>query len=88
MDEVTEIIVSSNDKLPEMDMSLMGGRGYDSLSELMRAIILRTVEDFNSSGEFHLEAVTYMEDEDEEYIFSFRSICRHFDQILKKLDGR
>ena len=79
MDNTTEIIVSSNDKLPIMDMSLVGGRGYNALSELMRAMILRTVEDFNSSGEFREEAIAYMYDEEEEYIFSFRAICKHFD---------
>lgn len=79
MSDVTEILVSSNDKLPTMDMSFMGGRGYDALSELMRAMILRAVEDYNSSTEFRQEAIAYMEDEEEEYIFSFRAICKHFD---------
>lgn len=79
MDDTTEIIVSSNDKLPTMDMSFMGGKGYDALSELMRAMILRAVEDYNSSSEFRQEAIEYMEDEEEEYVFSFRSICKHFD---------
>jgi hypothetical protein len=53
------------------------GNGYDPLNELMRAIILRTIEDYNSSEEFYQEAVDYMNDEEEEYIFSFRGICRH-----------
>lgn len=69
--------VSSSEKLPQMDLSSFGGRGYDSINELMRAIILRTVEDYNSSGELKDEAVAYLFDEEEEYIFSFRAICRH-----------
>ena len=40
----------SSDKLPQMNMALMGGKGYTPLSELMRAIILRTVEDYNSKS--------------------------------------
>jgi len=48
----------------------------------MRAIILRTVEDYNSGGELQQEAITYMEgsgdaQEDDEYIFSFSAICQH-----------
>ena len=66
----------SSDKLPQMNMALMGGKGYTPLSELMRAIILRTVEDYNSKSEFREEAIEYMYDEDEEYIFSFRHICK------------
>ena len=70
----------SSDKLPQMDLShgiVGGGRGYDPLHELMRAIILRTIEDFNAAGEFRDEAIAYMHDEEEEYIFSFAFICKH-----------
>lgn len=67
----------SIDKLPQMDMSYNGGKGYSALSELMRAMILRAIEDYNSSGELREEAIAYMSDEEEDYIFSFRAICRH-----------
>lgn len=67
----------SNSDLPQMDAAYLLGTGYDAVNELMRAIVLRTVEDYNSEGEFAEEAVAYMSDEDEEYIFSFRSICKH-----------
>ncbi|MBX7143251.1 MAG: hypothetical protein K1X79_02260 [Oligoflexia bacterium] len=73
----SEYLNVSSDKLPSMDLSYMGGRGYNSINELMRAIILRTIEDYNSGGELHIEAVDYLMDEEEEYIFSFRAICRH-----------
>lgn len=69
--------VSNSDKLPQIDMSYSPGRGYDSINELMRAIILRTVEDYNSVGELREEAIAYMTDEEEEYIFSFKAICYH-----------
>ncbi|MCI5065134.1 hypothetical protein MRY87_05380 [bacterium] len=68
----------SGEKLPQMDLSFMWGNGYDPIHELMRAIILRAVEDFNSKGELKDEAIEYMDSEEEEYIFSFRAICRHF----------
>ena len=77
MDDVAEYNVSNSDKLPQMDMSYHGGRGYDAINELMRAIVLRTIEDFNTPGELHEEALNYMFDEEEEYIFSFVAICRH-----------
>ena len=68
----------STDKLPIMDMSFLGGKGYTSLSELMRAIILRTIEDFNSANEeLKEEALEYMYDDEEDYIFSFIHICKH-----------
>lgn len=69
--------VSNPDKLPQMDMSFGSGKGYDPINELMRAIILRVIDDYNSGGELHTEAVAYMHDEEDEYIFSFAAICRH-----------
>ena len=86
MTDILELTVSK-DGLPQIDTSYMGGNGYNAVNELMRAIILRTIEDFNSSGEFYQEAVEYMMDEDEEYIFSFSSICRHlgFDPLKTRM---
>lgn len=69
--------MSNADKLPQIDMSYSPGKGYDPINELMRAIILRTIEDYNSGGELHAEAVEYLFDEEEDYIFSFQAICRH-----------
>ncbi len=66
-------------KLPQIDKGMHCGGSYNPLSELMRAIILRVVDDLRSGGELRAEAVAYLNDEDEEYIFSFISICRHFD---------
>ena len=60
-----------------MDLAWDGGKGYNPVSELMRAIILRTIEDLNQGGEVRDEALAYLEDEDEEYVFSFASICRY-----------
>lgn len=77
MEEPREFDVSNSDSLPQMDLSYHGGNGYDPVNELMRAMILRTIEDYNSGGELYQEALAYMLDEDEEYIFSFRAICWH-----------
>jgi hypothetical protein len=70
--------VSNSDNLPEMDLAYLGGKGYSAVSELMRAMILRTIEDLNAGGELREEALVYLMDEDEEYVFSFNSICRYF----------
>jgi len=74
----TESAVSNSDRLPEMDLAYFSGKGYSAVSELMRAIILRTIEDLSTEGELREEALEYLNDEDEEYIFSFNSICRYF----------
>ncbi len=66
-----------SDSLPQMDSAYLLGNGYSALNELMRAMILRTVDDYNSGGELGAEAIAYMEDEEEEYVLSFRSICKH-----------
>jgi len=76
--DYTESVVSNSDRLPEMDLAYLGGKGYSAVSELMRAMILRTIEDLNAGGELRAEALEYLMDEDEEYIFSFNSICRYF----------
>lgn len=83
--------VSNTSKLPQIDMSYFSGKGHTALSELMRAIILRAIEDFHSNGAFKEEALKYFygitdsnddsedSDDNEEYIFSFKAICDHFD---------
>ena len=68
--------MSNTGNLPEMDMSYSCGKSFNPVSELMRAMILRTVEDYNSLGELREEALAYMTDPDEEYVLSFRSICK------------
>ena len=68
---------SSKETLPQIDMAYDLGKGYDPVSELMRAMILRVIDDFNSGGELKTEALEDMYDEDEDYILSFRSICKY-----------
>ncbi len=74
---ITLELFVSNKKLPTMDMSYHGGRGFNSVHELMRAIVLRAIEDYNSSSDLREEAVSYFEEDEEDHIFSFRFICRH-----------
>ena len=52
--------------------------GCDSVSELMRAMILRTIEDYNSCQRLKVKAIEYMNNEDEDYVLSFRAICKYF----------
>lgn len=73
-----EFVVSNSERLPQMDMSYNSGKGVDPVSELMRAIILRAIDDYNSSGEIRQEAISYLTSiEDDEHVFSFRAICKH-----------
>lgn len=72
-----EFSVSNSDKLPQIDQSYGAGRGYNPINELMRAMILRVVDDLNSEGELRAEALEYLFSDDEEYILSFQAICRH-----------
>ncbi len=65
----------SESKIPQM--MAQNAKVPTAESELMRAIILRAIEDYNSTGELHDAAVEYLNDEDEEYVFSFVSICRY-----------
>jgi hypothetical protein len=70
----------SKDSFPQFDMAYHEGKGYTPVSELMRAIILRAVEDLNCPGELRDDALAFFyaeEDEDDEYVFSFISICRY-----------
>jgi hypothetical protein len=76
--DFTESNVGSSDKLPEMDLAYLGGNGYTAVSELMRAMILRTIEDLQSGSELREEALEYLMSDDDEYILSFISICRYF----------
>lgn len=77
MSESMELAVSFSENLPQMDFGFGGGACYNPINELMRAIILRTIEDLNSGGELRDEAIAYLHDEEEEYIFSFVAICKH-----------
>lgn len=76
--DFSESGVGNSDNLPEMDLSYLGGNGYTAVSELMRAMILRTIEDLQSGSELREEAMEYLMSDDDEYILSFISICRYF----------
>jgi len=75
-----------------MDLAYDTGKGYSAISELMRAIVLRTIEDIQQGGELREEALAYLtgdegsddDEESDEYIFSFASICRSLGLDPKK----
>lgn len=66
----------SKDRMPQMDLAYDQGNGYVPENELMRAIILRAIEDFKGKGEHYQDAIDFFNDEDEDYVFSFASICK------------
>lgn len=68
--------MSESDRLPELDLSYVHSQGYSAVSELMRAMILRTIEDLQSESELRQEALDYLMNNDEDYVLSFVSICR------------
>ena len=75
----------SRSSLPSMDGHLTVSRGYNAIHELMRAMILRAVEDYRSGGELREDALKYFFDDDgdedetgqEDYVLSFSYICKH-----------
>ena len=71
---------SSAGKTPifQVDAESYTGSVGESVSELMRAMILRTIEDFKGSERLKVKALDYMLKEDDDYILSFQSICKHF----------
>ena len=82
--DLVECEIVGKSSLPEMDTGIACGKGYDPIHELMRAMILRAIEDFNSGGEFKEDAINYFyaddensEEEDNEYVLSFSFICKH-----------
>ncbi len=74
-----EYLVGNATKFPSVDQSYNGGNGYVPENELMRAIILRVIEDLKKGGELKVEALEFLndDDDDDEYVFSFRSICAY-----------
>ncbi len=71
--------MSNTSKLPTMELGIFGGKGFSPISELMRAMILRAVDDYHSTGEHHDEAHEWLYSDEEEYILSFRFICNYFE---------
>jgi len=71
---------SSSTRIPalQIDVELSANWEGESVSELMRAMILRTIEDFNGGERFKVKALDYMFKEDDDYVLSFQSICKHF----------
>lgn len=66
------------------DPSISTEASYCPVRELMRAIVLRAIEDLKKGGEVGEDARAFFEgklgtkDENgDEYLFSFRSICSH-----------
>lgn len=47
------------------------------IRELMRAIMLLAIRDLQSSGRHRDEALAFFLSEEEDYLFSFTSICRY-----------
>jgi len=76
--------MTNNSKLPQVDASLLDLHGYSSVTELMRAIILRTIDDYHTKPNFKDEALEYLYDDEDEYIFSFRNICSYIGFDYKK----
>jgi hypothetical protein len=67
----------SRGKFPGVDAAYVVGNGYIAENELMRAIILRVIEDLKKGGEFKEDALAFLDSDEEEYVFSFRAICGH-----------
>ncbi len=67
----------SSGKFPGVDAAYIVGNGYVAENELMRAIILRVIEDLKKGGEFKDDAIAFLHSDEDEYVFSFKAICEH-----------
>ena len=75
---LSEQLVGRSDALPRMLDGFGGANAYIPVHELMRAIILRAIEDYRTGkGENYDEAIEFFESDEDEYLFSFIFICRH-----------
>lgn len=57
-----------------------GFKGIDSAEaekNLMRALIKTAMDDMRKNGEAAREAICYFQSEDDYYLYSFLSVCRH-----------
>ena len=85
MIEILEFDVSRAEKFPSIDMAYDQGKSYNPISELMRAIILRAIEDLKCEGELRDDALSFFYDDDnnndddaeDDHVFSFSSICQY-----------
>lgn len=77
---------SSMNKIPHIDQMFDPGKGYNPVSELMRAMVLRVIEDIKSGGELRSDAMNYLFDDsdEDEYILSFKGICNYMGFDPKK----
>jgi len=79
-------------RVPSPDAAYEFGPAYVPENELMRAIILRAIEDFQQGGQHMEDAKVFFEDEDEDYVFSFRAICHTLhidpDKMREKIYNR
>lgn len=74
-----------SDKLPCMEDGITSTATFNPIHELMRAMVLRAVEDYHSGNlEDKENAIAYMEDLSEEYVLSFSFICKHLGMDPKK----
>ncbi|MCC6221672.1 MAG: hypothetical protein IT291_10575 [Deltaproteobacteria bacterium] len=51
----------------------------DSERNLMRAVLRTAMEDLKKGGELHRDACRFFLSTDEDYLFSFVSICNHLE---------
>ena len=82
----TELFVGRITKFPAVDTAYLHNQGYVPENELMRAIILRAIEDLKKGGELERDALDFLYDDEDEYVFSFYSICDHlgFDPVATR----
>ncbi len=65
-------------QLPQSEVWL-GGSSANPMAELMRAMVLRVVDDVRAGGELREDALLYMDSEegDDDYVLSFRNVASY-----------
>lgn len=75
--------------IPHVDLGHEPNSTVNPLGELMRAMVLRVVDDVRAGGEFREDALAYMDeasdDEGDDYVLSFRNVAAYLGVCPQRL---
>lgn len=77
----------SGSGMPYVELGHEASSSVNPLGELMRAMVLRVVDDVRAGGEVREDALAYMDDasEDDDYVLSFRNVAAYLGVCPRRL---